>query len=261
MDKQNYEATSRFPELFDGMEQFIEEQAIDIKRTSTLLAFALALPTTLFILYSEQTALEMPGGGRSGRRSTGSGAATRRSSSWVNCAISAPVSAALIHCPLPPAFPPWPPRPPAGQGQGRSGLTRRSLERRVLDQPRPASCNMSLVRAAGGNHHLPLNLREGVISCGSGALRKVARTSNSAVDRPCLSSTGRMSCNDRECAQCSIKSGTTFGDRGRNPIDDYPCASDSSAWSPGRQLLFCVILRERDKVKANLFSEFSVAER
>jgi hypothetical protein len=52
MDKQNYSDIAAFPELFDGMEQFIEEQAADIKRTSTLLAFALALPTTLFILYT-----------------------------------------------------------------------------------------------------------------------------------------------------------------------------------------------------------------
>ncbi len=52
MDKQNYSDIAAFPELFDGMEQFIEEQAADIKRTSALLAFALALPTTLFILYT-----------------------------------------------------------------------------------------------------------------------------------------------------------------------------------------------------------------
>ena len=52
MDKQNHIDIAAFPELFDGMEQFIEEQAADIKRTSALLAFALALPTSVFILYT-----------------------------------------------------------------------------------------------------------------------------------------------------------------------------------------------------------------
>ena len=52
MDKQNHSDIAAFPELFDGMEQFIEEQAADIKRTSALLAFALALPTPVFILYT-----------------------------------------------------------------------------------------------------------------------------------------------------------------------------------------------------------------
>ncbi len=41
-----------FPELFDGMEEFIEEQAAGLKRTSAILALALAVPTTLFILYT-----------------------------------------------------------------------------------------------------------------------------------------------------------------------------------------------------------------
>lgn len=52
MEKTSGNDIATFPELFDGMEQFIEEQAADIKRTSALLAFALALPTTVFILYT-----------------------------------------------------------------------------------------------------------------------------------------------------------------------------------------------------------------
>jgi hypothetical protein len=50
MEKRNDIAA--FPELFDGMEQFIEEQAAGLKRTSAILALALAVPTTLFILYT-----------------------------------------------------------------------------------------------------------------------------------------------------------------------------------------------------------------
>ncbi len=50
MDKQNHSDIAAFPELFDGMEQFIEEQAAGIKRTSAILA--LAMPSTLFILYT-----------------------------------------------------------------------------------------------------------------------------------------------------------------------------------------------------------------
>lgn len=50
MEKRNDIAA--FPELFDGMEQFIEEQATGLKRTSAILALALAVPTTLFILYT-----------------------------------------------------------------------------------------------------------------------------------------------------------------------------------------------------------------
>lgn len=52
MEKTSGNDIATFPELFDGMEQFIEEQAADIKRTSALLAFALALPTSVFILYT-----------------------------------------------------------------------------------------------------------------------------------------------------------------------------------------------------------------
>ncbi|MDE2439917.1 MAG: hypothetical protein KGP14_02740 [Betaproteobacteria bacterium] len=48
MEKRNDIAA--FPELFNGMEQFIEEQADGLKRTSTILALALTVPTTLFIL-------------------------------------------------------------------------------------------------------------------------------------------------------------------------------------------------------------------
>jgi len=50
MEKRNDIAV--FPELFDGMEEFIEEQAAGLKRTSAILALALAVPTTLFILYT-----------------------------------------------------------------------------------------------------------------------------------------------------------------------------------------------------------------
>ncbi|MCH2221775.1 MAG: hypothetical protein MK097_15845 [Dechloromonas sp.] len=50
MEKRNDIAA--FPELFDGMEEFIEEQAAGLKRTSVILALALAVPTTLFILYT-----------------------------------------------------------------------------------------------------------------------------------------------------------------------------------------------------------------
>ena len=50
MEKRNDIAA--FPELFDGMEQFIEEQAAGLKRTSAILVLALAVPTTLFTLYT-----------------------------------------------------------------------------------------------------------------------------------------------------------------------------------------------------------------
>ncbi|HLO62031.1 MAG TPA: hypothetical protein VK165_03615 [Azonexus sp.] len=50
MEKRNDIAA--FPELFDGMDQFIEEQAAGLKRTSALLALALAVPTTFVILYT-----------------------------------------------------------------------------------------------------------------------------------------------------------------------------------------------------------------
>ena len=52
MEKTSGNDIATFPELFDGMEQFIEEQAAGIKRTSAMLALALAIPTTLFILYT-----------------------------------------------------------------------------------------------------------------------------------------------------------------------------------------------------------------
>lgn len=38
MDKQNHNDIAAFPELFDGLEQFIEEQASGLKRTSAILA-------------------------------------------------------------------------------------------------------------------------------------------------------------------------------------------------------------------------------
>lgn len=52
MEKRNDIAA--FPELFDGMEQFIDEQAAGLKRTSAILALALtlAVPIALVILYT-----------------------------------------------------------------------------------------------------------------------------------------------------------------------------------------------------------------
>jgi hypothetical protein len=38
MNKQNNSDIAAFPELFDGLEQFIEEQASGLKRTSAILA-------------------------------------------------------------------------------------------------------------------------------------------------------------------------------------------------------------------------------
>jgi len=38
MDKQSQSDIAAFPELFDGLEQFIEEQASGLKRTSAILA-------------------------------------------------------------------------------------------------------------------------------------------------------------------------------------------------------------------------------
>ena len=38
MNKQNHSDIAAFPELFDGLEQFIEEQASGLKRTSAILA-------------------------------------------------------------------------------------------------------------------------------------------------------------------------------------------------------------------------------
>ena len=42
MEKQGNNDIAAFPELFDGMEQFIEEQAAGLKRTSAMLAIAAA---------------------------------------------------------------------------------------------------------------------------------------------------------------------------------------------------------------------------
>jgi hypothetical protein len=50
MDKQNHNDIAAFPELFDGMEQFIEEQAAGIKRTSVILAM-IALPAGMLIAW------------------------------------------------------------------------------------------------------------------------------------------------------------------------------------------------------------------
>jgi hypothetical protein len=38
MDKQNQSDIAAFPDMFDGLEQFIEEQASGLKRTSAILA-------------------------------------------------------------------------------------------------------------------------------------------------------------------------------------------------------------------------------
>lgn len=50
MDKQNHNDIAAFPELFDGMEQFIDEQAAGIKRTSVILAM-IALPAGMLIAW------------------------------------------------------------------------------------------------------------------------------------------------------------------------------------------------------------------
>jgi len=42
MEKQGNNDIAAFPELFDGLEQFIEEQAKGLKRTSAMLAVAAA---------------------------------------------------------------------------------------------------------------------------------------------------------------------------------------------------------------------------
>jgi hypothetical protein len=42
MEKQGNNDIAAFPELFDGLEQFIEEQARGLKRTSAILAVAAA---------------------------------------------------------------------------------------------------------------------------------------------------------------------------------------------------------------------------
>lgn len=51
MEKQNHSDIATFPELFDGMEQFLEEQTAGLKRTSAILALALAVPCSMLILY------------------------------------------------------------------------------------------------------------------------------------------------------------------------------------------------------------------
>jgi hypothetical protein len=50
MDNQNRSDIAAFPELFDGMEQFIEEQAAGIKRTSVIVA-AIALPCGMLLAW------------------------------------------------------------------------------------------------------------------------------------------------------------------------------------------------------------------
>jgi hypothetical protein len=50
MDKQNPRDIAAFPELFDGLEQFIEEQASGLKRTSAILA-ATAMGGGMLIYY------------------------------------------------------------------------------------------------------------------------------------------------------------------------------------------------------------------
>ncbi len=50
MDNQNRSDIAAFPELFDGMEQFIEEQAAGIKRTSVIVA-TIALPCGMLLAW------------------------------------------------------------------------------------------------------------------------------------------------------------------------------------------------------------------
>lgn len=50
MDKQTHSDIAAFPELFDGLEQFIEEQANGLKRTSAILA-ASAMGGGMLIFY------------------------------------------------------------------------------------------------------------------------------------------------------------------------------------------------------------------
>jgi hypothetical protein len=50
MDNQNRSDIASFPELFDGMEQFIAEQAAGFKRTSVILA-AIALPAGMLLAW------------------------------------------------------------------------------------------------------------------------------------------------------------------------------------------------------------------
>ena len=50
MDNQNRSDIAAFPELFEGMEQFIEEQAAGLKRTSVFVA-AVALPCGMLLAW------------------------------------------------------------------------------------------------------------------------------------------------------------------------------------------------------------------
>ncbi|UCV27887.1 hypothetical protein [Ferribacterium limneticum] len=50
MEKQDRNDIATFPELFDGMEQFIEEQARGIKKTSAIVAM-IALPCGMLIAW------------------------------------------------------------------------------------------------------------------------------------------------------------------------------------------------------------------
>jgi len=50
MNKPNHNDIAAFPELFDGMEQFIDEQAASLKRTSVILA-AIALPCGMLLAW------------------------------------------------------------------------------------------------------------------------------------------------------------------------------------------------------------------
>ncbi len=53
MDNQNTSDIAAFPELFDGLDQFIEEEAGHLIRTSAVLALAIAVPgAALFYLAS-----------------------------------------------------------------------------------------------------------------------------------------------------------------------------------------------------------------
>jgi hypothetical protein len=50
MNKPNHNDIAAFPELFDGMEQFIAEQTAGFKRTSVILA-AIALPGGMLLAW------------------------------------------------------------------------------------------------------------------------------------------------------------------------------------------------------------------
>ncbi len=51
MENRSYSDIAAFPELFDGLEQFIEEQAKGFKRTSALLVLGVGLPSALLTFY------------------------------------------------------------------------------------------------------------------------------------------------------------------------------------------------------------------